>query len=60
MTEIRSGINQSREAYEQILNKYGSLFGYMMPNSNQVKVKALQEIIPALENAKNILLQFMI
>ena len=27
----------------------------MMPNSNQVKVKALQEIIPALENAKNIL-----
>jgi hypothetical protein len=27
----------------------------MMPNSNQVKVKALQEIMPALENAKNIL-----
>jgi hypothetical protein len=26
----------------------------MMPNSNQVKVKALQEVIPALENAKNI------
>jgi uncharacterized circularly permuted ATP-grasp superfamily protein len=55
MTEIRSGINESREAYEKTLNKYGSLFGYMMPNSNQVKVKALQEIIPALENAKNIL-----
>ncbi len=55
MTEIRTGINKSRDAYDTVLNKYGSLFGYMMPNSNQVKVKALQEIIPALENAKNIL-----
>ena len=55
MTEIRTGINESREAYEAVLNKYGSLFGYMMPNSNQVKVKALQEVLPALENAKNIL-----
>jgi uncharacterized circularly permuted ATP-grasp superfamily protein len=55
LTEIRSGINSSREKYDKVLNKYGSLFSYMMPNSNQVKVKALQEIIPALENAKNIL-----
>jgi hypothetical protein len=54
MTEIRKGINESKEKYDSILNKYGSLFGYMMPNSNQVKVKALQEVIPALENAKNI------
>lgn len=54
ITEIRNGINSTREEYDAILNKYGSLFGYMMPNSNQVKVKALQEIIPALENAKNI------
>lgn len=55
ITEIRNGINSSTEVYDQVLNKYGSLFGYMMPNSNQVKVKALQEILPALENAKNIL-----
>ena len=55
ITEIRNGINSSREEYDAVLNKYGSLFGYMMPNSNQVKVKALQEVIPALENAKNIL-----
>ena len=54
ITEIRDGINSSCEDYEAVLNKYGSLFGYMMPNSNQVKVKALQEVIPALENAKNI------
>lgn len=55
ITEIRDGINEGPEQYDAILNKYGSLFGYMMPNSNQVKVKALQEVIPALENAKNIL-----
>jgi hypothetical protein len=54
VTELRTGINKDQEAYEAVLNKYGSLFGYMMPNSNQVKVKALQEVIPALENAKNI------
>ncbi|HXH76095.1 MAG TPA: circularly permuted type 2 ATP-grasp protein [Bacteriovoracaceae bacterium] len=54
ITEIRTGINTSRDAYETVLNKYGSIFGYMMPSSNQVKVKALQEVVPALENAKNI------
>lgn len=54
VTEVRTAINTSREAYEAMLNKYGSLFGYMMPNSTQVRVKALQEILPALENAKNI------
>lgn len=54
VTEVRTAINESREAYDAVLNKYGSLFGYMMPNSTQVRVKALQEILPALENAKNI------
>lgn len=54
MTEIRNSINKGQEDYNNVLSKYGSLFGYMMPNSNQVKVKALQEILPALENAKNI------
>jgi uncharacterized circularly permuted ATP-grasp superfamily protein len=54
ISEIRDGINASGEDYNSTLEKYGSLFGYMMPNSNQVRVKALQEILPALENAKNI------
>jgi len=54
VSEIRTSINQGGEAYNNVLNKYGSLFGYMMPNSAQVRVKALQEILPALENAKNI------
>jgi uncharacterized circularly permuted ATP-grasp superfamily protein len=54
VTEVRMAINSSRETYDKMLDKYGSLFGYMMPNSSQVRVKALQEILPALENAKNI------
>lgn len=54
ISEVRHAMNESREKYEETLNKYGSLFGYMMPNSTQVRVKALQEILPALENAKNI------
>ncbi|MBY0516308.1 MAG: circularly permuted type 2 ATP-grasp protein [Bacteriovoracaceae bacterium] len=54
VSEVRQAINGDSESYQNVLNKYGSLFGYMMPNSTQVRVKALQEILPALENAKNI------
>jgi uncharacterized circularly permuted ATP-grasp superfamily protein len=54
ITEIRLAIQAGSEAYAAVLNKYGSLLSYMMPNSTQVRVKALQEVIPALENAKNI------
>jgi uncharacterized circularly permuted ATP-grasp superfamily protein len=56
ITDLRNSLNsESNELWEKTLNKYGSLLAYMMPNSPAVKVKALQEIIPALENAKNIL-----
>lgn len=54
ISEVRQAINTDQKAQDEVLNKYGSLFGYMMPNSSQVRVKALQEILPALENAKNI------
>jgi uncharacterized circularly permuted ATP-grasp superfamily protein len=54
ISEIRMGINQGNEKYAKVLDRYGSLLSYMMPNSTQVRVKALQEVIPALENAKNI------
>lgn len=54
ISEIRLAIQKGGDAYTNVLNKYGSLLGYMLPNSTQVRVKALQEIIPALENAKNI------
>lgn len=56
ITELREALNSNdSEAWDKKLNEYGSLFGYMMPNSPQVKVKALQEVLPALENAKNII-----
>jgi len=52
---IRSGLMKGTDAYHQQLSKYGSLFGYMMPAGNAVRVKALREVVPALENAKNII-----
>lgn len=55
IAEVRRAIaTGTNENYAAVLQKYGSLFGYMMPNSTQVRVKALQEVLPALENAKNI------
>jgi uncharacterized circularly permuted ATP-grasp superfamily protein len=53
--DVREGLRRGGTIYQQKLMKYGSLFGYMMPVSNPVRVKALREVIPALENAKNIL-----
>lgn len=53
--DLDNAIRTSNEAWEQEVSAYGSLFGYMMPNSTGTRVKALQEVLPALENAKNIL-----
>jgi hypothetical protein len=53
--DVRAGLSMNASGYKSKLNKYGSLFGYMMPVSNVVRVKALREVIPALENAKNII-----
>jgi uncharacterized circularly permuted ATP-grasp superfamily protein len=53
--ELDKAIRTNDVEWEKSLTKYGSLFGYMMPNSSGTRVKALQEVIPALENAKNIL-----
>lgn len=54
ITELRESLNQSTSKWDKTLKSYGSLFGYMMPNSAATRVKALQEVLPALENAKNI------
>ncbi len=53
--DVREGLKKGTAAYHQSLDQYGSLFGYMMPVSPVVRVRALREVIPALENAKNIL-----
>ena len=53
--ELDAAIRSSNSAWDQKVDEYGSLFGYMMPNSTGTRVKALQEVLPALENAKNII-----
>lgn len=53
--ELKKALNTSDAQWDKTLVKYGSLFGYMTPNSAGTRVKALQEALPALENAKNIL-----
>ncbi len=53
--DVREGLIRGGEHYNRALDQYGSLFGYMMPVSNAVRAKALREVIPALENAKNII-----
>ena len=54
ITELRNALAKSDNEWSKTLDQYGSLFGYMMPTSSATKVKALQEVLPALENAKNI------
>lgn len=54
ISELRSSLAKGDLNWEKKLNKYGSLFGYMMPNAAGTRVKALQEVLPTLENAKNI------
>ena len=53
--DLDKAIRLSDQLWDEEVRKYGSLFGYMMPNSTNTRVKALQEVLPALENAKNIL-----
>jgi hypothetical protein len=53
--ELDAAIRSSNTEWDQKVEEYGSLFGYMMPNSTGTRVKALQEVLPALENAKNII-----
>ena len=55
ITELRHALYKNDKAWNKKLESYGSTLGFMMPNSPGVRVKALQEVIPALENAKNIL-----
>lgn len=55
MRDLDEALRTSDTEWEHQLEQYGSLFGYMMESSSGTQVKALQEVLPALENAKNIL-----
>lgn len=54
ISELRVALQKSDDVWDKKLESYGSLFGYMTPTSPATRVKALQEVLPALENAKNI------
>jgi uncharacterized circularly permuted ATP-grasp superfamily protein len=53
--ELRFALSQSERHYEQVLTKYGNWFGFMMPSTPAVRVKALREVMPAIENLKNLI-----
>ncbi len=53
--ELRKSLrSHAPEAWDDFLDSKGSLFGHAVDVAPQVKVKAIREVIPALENAKNI------
>ena len=54
MTELRTALARGQEAYHQVLDRYGELYGFMMPVSPSIRMKAFKEVVPALENAKNL------
>mgnify|MGYP001265438456 CR=1 FL=1 len=54
INDLKRSLKESDIAWERKLNEYGSLLGYMFPTAPATRVKALQEVLPALENAKNI------
>ncbi|MDP7319761.1 MAG: circularly permuted type 2 ATP-grasp protein [Bacteriovoracaceae bacterium] len=55
ISELDQAIRTSDQAWDQKLDEFGSLLNYIMNSDSGDKVKALQEVLPALENAKNIL-----
>ncbi len=55
INELDQAVHAGDEAWDSKLKEYGSLFGYMLEHTAGTRVRALQEVLPALENAKNIL-----
>ena len=53
--DLLSILNISDKAWDDKLEKFGSNVGFMMDNKPGTRVRALQEVLPALENAKNII-----
>jgi hypothetical protein len=54
LVEMKQALREGAAAWNTKLAQYGSVLGYSTDISVQVKVKAIREVIPALENAKNI------
>jgi len=54
MKTIRKALVLNGAHWEHLLKSFGSLLSYMMPKGPGIQVKALREVIPAYENAKNL------
>jgi uncharacterized circularly permuted ATP-grasp superfamily protein len=53
--DLRLSLKEGEHSWNKKVAEYGGILGYVMPSNAQSRVKALQEVLPALENAKNIL-----
>lgn len=53
--ELKMALRKGNQHWDQKLEEFGSILNYMTPTAASTKVKSLQEVLPALENAKNIL-----
>jgi hypothetical protein len=55
LNNLKKSLIKNDKSWNNLLKKLGSLIGMILPTSPAIKTKALQEVLPALENAKNIL-----
>ncbi|MCM2277858.1 MAG: hypothetical protein NDJ89_07250 [Oligoflexia bacterium] len=52
--QLKSALPKGERAWNELAASYGSLLGLGTEGSSRARVKAIREVIPALENAKNI------
>jgi hypothetical protein len=55
VSEMKRALKEGSSMWNEKLSRFGSTLGYSTDISVQVKVKAIREVVPALENAKNII-----
>jgi uncharacterized circularly permuted ATP-grasp superfamily protein len=53
--DLRSALGAPGDRFQKTVREYGGGLGYLMEPEPGIRVKALREVIPALENAKNLL-----
>jgi uncharacterized circularly permuted ATP-grasp superfamily protein len=54
VADLKQALREGNDSWNRKVAELGSVTGYATDVSVQVKVKAIREVIPALENAKNI------
>ncbi len=54
VTSLRESLFHGASHWNETVSGFGSILGYSLDTCNQDKIRAVREVIPALENAKNI------